>query len=192
MSDRDLERLRRQAEQSPQDLSVWLRLGALYERASRLRLAFRAYSRAYAIDPEHPEAEARWRALGGGRAEILQRDLSSSYVGSVRAHAALMLGVVGEPWVQELLVEALQTDPAFQARAGAAMGLGYLGALDATEALLIALDDERPWVRVRAIQALSMLHTPEVPIPAVSIQAAWLEPNAQRWRDWGAAWRAGG
>jgi HEAT repeat protein len=67
------------------------------------------------------------------------------------------LGKIRDVRALEALTKALETEKVAEVRASAAYGLGELGDAGATDALVRALGDEDPWVRLEACGALRKL-----------------------------------
>lgn len=186
MSDRDLANLEREAQRSPGDVAVLVRLGQLYERAQRRRDAFLAYTRARQAAPEDGLVREHWQRLGGGAESRFCEQLvaSTSRATSDRSHAASMLGVCGGELARAALGHALRTDPHFAVRQTCAAALGELRDPDASAELVAALDDASAWVRARATDALCRLHERPGGYPRVTTAPAVLEPLVARWKRW--------
>lgn len=186
MSDRDLANLEREAQRSPGDIAVLVRLGNLYERAQRLRDAFLAYTRARQAAPEDELVREHWRRLGGEEESKYCERLvaSASRASTERSHAASMLGVCGGELGRAALCHALRTDPHFAVRQTAAAALGELRDGEASGVLVAALDDESAWVRARATDALCRMHERPGGYARVTTAPAVLEPLVTRWKRW--------
>ncbi len=191
MSDRDLAQLEREAQLSPGDVQVLIRLGQRYERAQRLRDAFLAYTRARQLAPDDPLVVEHWRRLGGGEESRFCERLMASPLTNDRAHAASMLGVCGEEVGRAALRHALARDRAFSVRHAAAASLAQLRDDEALPDLVAALDDENAWVRARAADALQRLvhgHGYD----ALTTVPERLEPRVEQWKAWWKIEQAGG
>lgn len=186
MSDRDLANLEREAQRSPGDVAVLVRLGQMYERTQRLRDAFVAYTRARQAAPQDELVREHWQRLGGGQESRFCEQLvaSSSRATSDRTHAASMLGVCGGELGRAALCFALRNDAHFAVRQTAAAALGELRDRDASEELVAALDDTSAWVRARATDALCRMHERPGGYPRVTTAPRVLDPLVAQWKRW--------
>nr|VFJ70466.1 MAG: HEAT repeat [Candidatus Kentron sp. FW] len=78
-----------------------------------------------------------------------------------RAETLRCIGKLRDGSRLDRIVQILQEDPYYWARACAAEALGELGATVAVEPLIVALDDESEWVRKKAARALGQLKAPQ-------------------------------
>lgn len=184
MSDRELALLEREAQRSPGDVSVLVRLGLCYERTRRLRDAFVTYSRARRVAPDDPTVLEHWERLGGGQETRFCEQLLASGLGpTARSHAASLLGVCGDELGRDALRHALREDESFSVRQTAAAALGELRDREALGDLFAALEDASGWVRARATDALQRIVNGRG-YPSVSTEAKALEPRVREWREW--------